>query len=91
MIPPLASLFAVPPETVESGPGVYTHTVYLPQPLGVRFESMDLGIARNGRLTITGTVKVKGGYARIARLGLVRRMSRGMRRHVRRVKAGRRG
>ena len=91
MIPPLASLFAVPPETVESGPGVYTHTVYLPQPLGVRFASMDLGIARNGRLTITGTVKVKGGYARIARLGLVRRMSRGMRRHVRRVKAGRRG
>lgn len=90
MMPLLASLFALQPETVGED-GVYTHTIDLPQPLGVRFASMDLGIARNGRLTITGTVKVKGGYARIARPGLVRRMSRGMRRHVRRVKAGRRG
>lgn len=90
MIPILASLFALQPETVESGLGVYAHTVRLPEPQGVRFASMDLDIARNGRMTITGTVKVKGGYARLARLGLVRRMSRGMRRHIRRVKAGRR-
>lgn len=89
MIPLLASLFALRPETVGED-DVYTHTIRLSQPLGVRFGSMDLGIARNGRVTVTGTVKVKGGYARIARLGIVRRMSRGMRRHVRRVKAGRR-
>lgn len=89
MTPILASLFAIQPETVGSN-GVYTHTAQLPEPRGVRFESMNIGIAHSGRVTVTGTVKFKGGYAAIARLGIVRRMSRGMRRHVRRVKAGRR-
>lgn len=89
MISVLASLFAIQPETVGSN-GVYTHTVKLPEPRGVRFESMNIGIAPSGRVTVTGTVKFKGGSAAIARLGIVRRMSRGMRRHIRRTKAGRR-
>lgn len=61
-----------------------------PEPLGVRFESMDIGVSPSGRVTITGVVKFKAGYARIVRTGSIRRVSRGMRRHIRRRKAAER-
>ncbi len=91
MIPLLASLYGLDTETIELGPNCYVHTSKPLAPIpGVHVESMQFDITRSGRLTVTGTVKVKGGYARLQRLGIVGRMSRGMRKHVRRVKAGRR-